>query len=574
MTLNQALAAIRENLAAGPERSVFLACGFQPLHLATFLRAQAAQKHPASQATVLTGLYGDLPGNLARAAESEALETAVVVEWSDIDPRLGLRGNGGWGTVAKTNILADLRQSTGRLAASIRRIGERKPVAVCGPSLPLPPIGHTIGAQASRFELELRQAAGDLLLELADSPGVRIVNPDRLDELSPSPANRLDARLELLAGFPYTNHHASALAHCLAEVLWPPAPKKGLITDLDDTLWAGIVGEVGCHAISWTQEHHTQAHGLYQQMLGHLADCGVLLAVTSKNELSTVQEAFARQDLLLNSQVLYPVFADWGKKSRNVAEVLRVWNIGPRDVVFVDDNPMELSEVEQAFPGITCLRFPAGNDGGIWELLCRLRDLLGKPVVMEEDRIRRESIRAATVLRDSGENTSSPEFLRSLQGLVTIDFGITPSDKRAIELLNKTNQFNLNGVRLSEGEWQKLLEDPATLAATVSYKDKFGPLGKIGLIVATSRDDGTVDVLHWVMSCRAFSRRIEHHSLDSLVRRTGARRIRFEYRRTDRNQPLQEFFAAIGVDSDGQIEVSHFESVRGELPHQISEGIS
>ncbi len=84
-------------------------------------------------------------------------------------------------------------------------------------------------------------------------------------------------------GFPYSLPHAEVLGRALAGLLNPPKPKKGLITDLDDTLWAGLIGEVGHDQVSWDLASHTQFHGLYQQMLGALADQGVLIAIASKN---------------------------------------------------------------------------------------------------------------------------------------------------------------------------------------------------------------------------------------------------------------------------------------------------
>src|ERR1022692_3447729 len=105
MTLNQALVLIKTNVirtkeGIGQRRPVFLVCGFQPLHLATFLRACQAERQAQDQAEVLTGRYGDIIGNLARAADSEAISAAVVIEWSDVDPRLGLRASAGWGRVS------------------------------------------------------------------------------------------------------------------------------------------------------------------------------------------------------------------------------------------------------------------------------------------------------------------------------------------------------------------------------------------------------------------------------------------------------------------------------------------
>ena len=37
----------------------------------------------------------------------------------------------------------------------------------------------------------------------------------------------------------------------LARLVHPPAAKKGLILDLDDVLWSGIVGEAGVDGVTW-----------------------------------------------------------------------------------------------------------------------------------------------------------------------------------------------------------------------------------------------------------------------------------------------------------------------------------
>ena len=136
----------------------------------------------------------------------------------------------------------------------------------------------------------------------------------------------------------------------------------------------------------------------------------------------------------------------------------------------------------------------------------QLRDLFGKPVLTEEDRLRQASLRSRAELEESSESGVSPDFLAALHGVVTLDSRPDSADRRPVELINKTNQFNLNGRRLAEGEWQRLLAAPNTVLTVVSYRDKFGPLGKIAVLVG-SRSDATVRVSHWVMSCRAFSKR-------------------------------------------------------------------
>ena len=564
VTLNQALALI--NARKGNERTTklhYLVCGFQPLHLVPLLQAHLLERLPDADVEVRTGLYGDFRGNLELAASSQATAAAVILEWSDLDPRLGLRAAGGWSDDAKADILASTPGRYADFEAAIEKLAARMPVAIAQPSLPLPPIGNTIRAQTSVFELELEQQLASFLLRIAKLPGVRVVQRFPFDA-------RLDAKMELLAGFPYTLPFAGELARSLAEVLWQPTPKKGLITDLDDTLWAGIVGEVGIDGISWHQESHTQVHALYQQMLGHLAACGVLVAAASKNEIAIVEAALARQDLLVAADSIFPIHANWGQKSASIARILETWNIAPDAVVFVDDSPMELEEVQRAFPGVTGLQFFPKDPAKIWHLLGQLRDHFGKPVVLEEDKLRQASLRSSFQIRELAESAISPEFLTDLQGAVSFDWNPASSDKRPLELINKTNQFNLNGLRLGEGEWQRLIENENTIRAVVSYKDKFGPLGRIAVVVG-SQTGATLHISHWVMSCRAFSRKIEHHTLHALFCVSNAEEIVFAFQSTERNQPLQEFFETAGIRPDPaeiyRLSRAAFLRYCGESPH-------
>jgi FkbH-like protein len=357
------------------------------------------------------------------------------------------------------------------------------------------------------------------------------------------------------------------------EVLFPSTPMKGLITDLDGTLWSGIVGEVGVRGVNWSLSEHAQIHGLYQQLLKHFSEMGVLLAIASKNELTVVKEGLLREDLYIPGSAFYPVRADWGAKSRHIGEILRAWNIGPDSVVFVDDSAMELDEVKTAFPSVTCLQFPTKQPAALVALFEQLRDLFGKPAVNPEDALRQASIQAAEVFLESAQSLDSGDFLRSLKGQVTFDNRKNSANQRLLELINKTNQFNLNGIRLTEGEWLRRLSDPESFASGIAYEDKLGPLGVIG-VVAGKRAAGGIEISTWVMSCRAFSRRIEFHTLQHLFAVTGAESISLAFQATERNTPLQEFLRTIGLAANGgkDLVLSRDEFMGGqyELPHRVS----
>ena len=220
-----------------------------------------------------------------------------------------------------------------------------------------------------------------------------MVSSQRLDQIS-SHAERFDARSELNTGFPYSLSHADKLAELVAALVRSPLSKKGLITDLDNTLWNGILGEVNIEGISWDLDHHTQRHGLYQQVLASLADSGILIGVASKNDPTLVEEAFGKRQPFLARERIFPLVANWGPKSESVRKILEAWNVAPDSIVFIDDSALDLAEVKAAYPDIECLLFPRDDDKAAFDLLYKLRDKFGKMAISEEDVIRRESIRA------------------------------------------------------------------------------------------------------------------------------------------------------------------------------------
>jgi FkbH-like protein len=546
MNLIEALETLKHATPQGaaPLR-VFLACGFTPLHLRTFLAAHLRQRMTQHSVEVNTGLFGDLAGNIERLDTSANDVLVAAIEWQDLDPRLGIRSLGGWRAETLPDVLASVNSSLRRLERSLKLAATAIPVCVCTPTLPLPPLFTDPTHQAGNTELQLTSLVSSFAANISAERFVRVLNSQLLGECSPRAA-RFDIQSELISGFPYRLPYASALAAQLAALIHSPAPKKGLITDLDDTLWAGILGEVGVDGISWHLDERAQIHGLYQQFLGSLASAGVLIGVASKNDPALVEQAFQRKDLVVSRESIFPVEAHWNQKSESVRRILKTWNVGPEAVVFVDDNPMELVEVRSAFPEMECVLFPRNDPQTLWDLLKLLRNLFGKSSVSEEDALRLQSIRAAGALRDSvnGHGASLDQFLQSANASIELDFDKQSRDSRALELINKTNQFNLNGKRLTETSWLSYLNDPDSFLVTASYEDKFGPLGKIAVLLGKAQGS-SLRIDFWVMSCRAFSRRIEHQCLAQLFERFGCESICFSFEATPRNAPLQEFFSSL-----------------------------
>jgi len=234
---------------------------------------------------------------------------------------------------------------------------------------------------------------------------------------------------------------------------------------------------------------------------------------------------------------------------------------------------MELAEVSEKHPGIECLLFPSDDPSGILGLLSQLRARFGKNAVREEDRLRIQSLRASATARQQNTAEASADFLARIEARMTLESA--GSDQRSFELVNKTNQFNLNGARYTEAEWKSRARRPGAFLATVSYEDRFGPLGRIAVLGGQKEADRCcVDI--WVMSCRAFSRQIEFQAIRQLFGKMGVSVIRFRFKPTDRNGPLRTFFAHFfdrGSLGEGELclQAADFERLCPPLFHKVND---
>ncbi len=524
-----------------------LACGVTPLHLKTFLTAQLLDRIPTGSVQVDVGLFGDLLGTLRKLATDHTPTTgvAVAIEWSDLDARLGWRATHGWRPERRSDITNSITQRLSQLQDAVTTLAATCPVAVSLPTLPLPPLGMGATGLGDAFVWSLRTQVFQFAAELAADANVRLIDQQWLDAIS-SPALRHDLASDLRTGFPYRGEHAEALAAGLASLLKPAAAKKAIITDLDNTLWHGIVGEDGITNVAWDLDHHALGHGLYQELLASLAEIGVLVGVASKNDSTVVDAALNRSDLVVPRDKLFPIEAHWGPKSESIRRILATWNILPDSAVFVDDSPIELAEVAAAFPDIVCKQFPTQDDAAIGRLLAELRDLCGKPVVTAEDKLRVASLKAGAAIAESSSNPD--EFLSQAEAVITLEWN--QSDARSFELVNKTNQFNLNGRRWDEANWHAQQADPAGFLLAVNYTDKFAPLGKIGVVSGKRLSAKAARVDAWVLSCRAFSRRIEHATIAALFTELSCDELHFDFAATDRNGPTQDMLRELLEQTD------------------------
>lgn len=550
-SLLDALEAVKKNSAIddGKVLECALYCGFTPLHLQTFFHAALCGLSGNRRVLIQEGTYADLLGSLLGLISKDIpLEfVAVAMEWDDFDARLGLRSSSGWSHSSHASILESVHAKSALFSDCLQRLAERTKVVLSLPSSPLLPLHYSVRGGSNPWESELRAAVSSWTDYLLPQKNFRLFNMELLSTSS-SYASRYSAESHLAYGFPYSMDFASDLGRELAMLALPPTPLKGVIVDLDETLWKGILGDDGVEGVSWDLDHGSHIHAVFQAFLQSLAEVGILVAVASKNDPDLVEELFVKRSPLLRRDSVFPLMAGWGRKSNSIRKVLEAWNIAADAVVFVDDNPLEIEEVRAELPDVNAFLFPSGRADAVLSLISTLRDLFGKDEITEEDSIRMQSLKQRDVFLTAevsgGENYE--ELLRQNESVVTLRFLSEKGDARAFELLNKTNQFNMNGVRCTEGEWKKLCSRENGFVLVCDYEDRFGPLGKIA-VMAGYVDGDRVLLTHWVMSCRAFGRRIEHCMLKCIFEKYGVEEMGLEFSPTERNKPFRTFASEAGA---------------------------
>ena len=370
--------------------------------------------------------------------------------------------------------------------------------------------------------------------------------------------------------------YAHGLLRC-ASVLFRPA-RKVLCTDLDNTFWGGVLGEEGPAGIATGATYPGICFLNYQRYLKDLAARGILLAITSKNNEADVAEAFAIRsaDLALTLDDFVARKIGWNEKVDALRELAAELSLGLDSLVFVDDNPTECEAVRQHLPEVAVVEVPVREP---WRLVPMLSaqwyfDAIS---VTADDRNRSQEYKAQVQRAALGQNaTSREDFLASLGIVCTFLSAADAPLERAVQLLSKTNQFNLTTRRYSAGEVLGFVSDPDCQALAVRVRDRFGDAGVVGLaLTRRTGDQCWMDTL--LLSCRVIGRGIETAVLAEVAQHaaaTGCRWFMGEFIPTKKNAPCQDFYPDHGFDLDESLSKDEARIYRLDLALRVPESPS
>jgi FkbH-like protein len=404
----------------------------------------------------------------------------------------------------------------------------------------LPGTMSTLIDQINRELAESVLASGDVLLDVAG-----LAATVGLGEWH-------DPQLWNLAKFSFSEQLIPLYADHVARTVAAIRGKSGkvLILDLDNTLWGGVIGDDGLHGINVAQgDARGEAHLAVQRMALDLRQRGIVLAVCSKNTDEIAREPFEKHpEMLLKLEHIAVFQANWNDKATNIQAIANELSLGLDAMVFLDDNPVERGLVRKLLPQVAVPELPEEPAyyartlaaGGYFEAVTFAGEDLNRADFYQDN------ARRANLQQQMG---GVDAYLASLDMTITFQPFDATGRTRIVQLINKSNQYNLTTRRYTDPEVSAAENAPEIFTMQVRLADIFGDNGMISVVICRPGEPGVWEIDTWLMSCRVLGRKVEHMVLREILdhaRATGIHKLLGIYRPTDRNKLVIDHYAKLG----------------------------
>lgn len=325
--------------------------------------------------------------------------------------------------------------------------------------------------------------------------------------------------------------------------------RKCLVLDLDNTLWGGIAGEDGISGIKLDITGTGRCFYDFQQEILNLYHKGILLAVNSKNNYDDAISIIENHPyMLLRKEYFSNIKINWQNKAANLENIARELNIGIDSLVFFDDNPVEREFVKSVLPEVKVIEVPADTSKYAQSLREEINFELLK--ITDEDRKRNEMYEANKQRYEVQKRCNDlEEYLAVLDTKLVIE-GINEFTKsRVVQLLQKTNQFNMTTIRYDINDLDDMIKSDNHLILTCSVTDKFGDNGIVGTCIIKTEGPAAY-INSFLLSCRVLGRNIEYAFLGTVVdllKSKGIELINAKYIKTQKNTAYSDFYNNAGL---------------------------
>ena len=329
---------------------------------------------------------------------------------------------------------------------------------------------------------------------------------------------------------------------------------KCLVLDLDNTLWGGVIGDDGMNGIVVGQGSALgEGFASFQSYARELSRRGIILAVCSKNDEANALEPFDKHpEMVLRRSDIACFIANWHDKASNIRRIAEELNIGLDSLVFVDDNPFERTLVREELPMVTVPEVP--DDPALVPELLAAAGYFESVALTDEDHKRAaqyQENKARSTLRTSFTDLGG--YLKSLDMKLVWSRFDEVGLQRIVQLINKTNQFNLTTKRYSEADVRAVMSDENAFGLQLRLLDRFGDNGIIAIIIGRIDAERDLTIDTWLMSCRVLGRQVEQATLNVLTSQAnqlGADRVIGLYRPTAKNAMVRDHYEKLGFSVD------------------------
>jgi FkbH-like protein len=326
---------------------------------------------------------------------------------------------------------------------------------------------------------------------------------------------------------------------------------KVLALDFDNTLYGGVVGEDGYEGIIIGESGLGAIYRDVQYRIKRIKDSGIILVGLTKNNEEDMLSVFDNPNMILSKNDFVTVMANWDEKSQNIKKIANKLNLGLDSFVFLDDNYIERSKMSIAVPEVIVPDFPV--------------DLSEYPVFLEEiynryfwiqNETKEDKVKTDQYSQEFKRSELSSKFdnlsdyLKSLDTKISISKLSKEQFERTLQLINKTNQFNLTTIRFNRSELLEFIENDNHIIYTVSVTDRFGSSGLVSVYMI-KRNNDEAEVVNFIMSCRVMGRKIENgivFSIENGLYDMGIKKIKTRYINTPKSDPVKDLWGNLGYD--------------------------
>jgi FkbH-like protein len=483
----------------GSELTIHFFRNYTAEPLGNAIQDRAKQFGLSAKATF--GAYDNLGAEIASLGSSEDIPSFAILTIS-LDYFSGGIFSPRWD---RAEVIADFK----RLLDAVETLSDKTFVLISTfvppfrTSLPWAPNHPVLGKDAVVFELNALVRA--FVSEHSNHCG--ILDFERIAARVGESAT-FDRRFGLMMKAPFKQEFVTAAAEEVVRYLrcrFLP-PKKVLVLDCDNTLWGGVIGEIGLEKIQLDPyEYPGIAFYRFQSEILSIAEKGFLICFCSKNDESSVWQVLDKHPhCLLRRPHIAAHRINWNDKATNLKELALELNLSLDSFVFVDDEPAECALISSQFPEVSVLQFPAK----VYECngMLSASGFFDRISVSKEDKARTQYYQADQARRElQKRHVDAQTFLRDLKMKAAVRPVAKADISRTSQLCQRTNQFNLTSKRYTEAELASYLDDPDVKMFLLQAEDRFGAIGLSGLIMFRKLN-ATVEIDTFLMSCRIIGR--------------------------------------------------------------------